>query len=89
VQVSRSLTEGQIRVITKSKLSSYSEFLRFSHLPVRHSKQISISISTPHSEPVVKENDTTIIHTGRLKQKEDKPLQVTCAICQENIEIDE
>jgi len=89
VQVSRSLTKGQIRMIRKSKLSSYSEFLRFSNLPMRHSKQISIAICThDHSEPVVIENDTTIFHIG-LKEEEDEPLQVTCVICQEKIEIDE
>jgi len=89
-QVGRSLTEDQIRVIRKSKLCSYSEFLRFSNLPMRHSKQISIAICTPDdSEPVVIENDTTIFHIAGLKEEEDEPLQVICVICQEKIEIDE
>jgi len=90
VQLGRSLTEDQIRVIRKWKLSSYNEFFRFSNVPVSHSKQISIAIKTlDHSKPLIRENDTTIFHIPGLKEKEDEPLQVTCAICQEWIEIDE
>jgi len=82
--VGRSLTEDQIRVIRKSKLCSYSEFLRFSNFPMNHSKQISIAINTlDHSKPLIIENDTTIFHIAGLKEREDERLQVTCVICQE------
>lgn len=90
VQVGRSLTEGQISVIEKSKLSCYSELIRLPRTQIGNSKQISTITSTlDHCDTVLIENETTMFHNSGLKERELEPSQVTCPICQENIAIDE
>jgi len=89
-QVRRRLTEDQVSLIKKSKLSSYNELVRLPKAQVGHSKEIlDIIITLDHCETVPTENETTMCHNGKLKQKEFEPSQGTCPICQENIAIDE
>jgi len=90
----RSLTEREINSIKKSKLNCYDELSRFAKESLRQSQQLnhgaSPMVAVVADEPVAVNGDfAEAIDESELKQDESERLQVTCAICLEDIEIGE
>jgi len=89
-QEGRTLTEGEINAIKKSKLRDYDELRWSAKTPSRLSNQIPNELDNSDTLELTSPlDDRKVLNEIELKRDEEEQSQCTCAICLEDIEIGE